>query len=38
MSNEAIRTKYSPRQYFQKLVKDGTDPALASSIVNGIFG
>lgn len=38
MTNESIRNKYTPRQYFNKLVREGYEADYASSVVNGIFG
>ena len=37
-SNETIRDRYTPRQYFQKLIREGHDATHASSIVAAIFG
>lgn len=38
MNNDTIRRKYSPRQYFQKLTREGYDAFEASAKVNAIFG
>ena len=37
MTTESIRKKYTARQYFNKLVREGEDPVLASAKVNAIY-
>lgn len=38
MSHETIRNKYTPRQYFNKLVTEGYTADYASALVAGIWG
>jgi hypothetical protein len=38
MHHATIRSKYTARQYFKKLIGQGYEAYEASAIVNGIFG
>ncbi|WP_432473699.1 hypothetical protein [Amphritea sp. HPY] len=38
MNNDTIRSKYTARQYFKKLIGEGYAADHASSLVNAVFG
>lgn len=38
MNEQAIQDRYTPRQYFNKLIKQGHSADYASSLVNAVFG